>query len=304
MKTIVPAYYTAFRCIAGRCRHNCCIGWEIGIDDSTAAYYRSVSGEFGKRLQANIRTSQDGCSFCTDEHGRCAFLNGDGLCDIHLTLGEDALCQICTDHPRFRNLFSDREEIGLGLCCEEAAKLILTSDSDELTVWKDDGVPVPLWEDEAALLNTRETLFAIARDSSKTVCGREQALLTFAHACSLDGAQLYALFEPLERLEADWDDTLSLLPCAPDYEPPEELETAFSRLLVYFLYRHLPDALDDDRLSQRIALAVHSARVLRLLCAASGNTLEVLCDLARRYSAEVEYSEENPDVLLNAFDVV
>ena len=29
MLTVYPDYYPAFRCIAGACRHNCCIGWEI-----------------------------------------------------------------------------------------------------------------------------------------------------------------------------------------------------------------------------------------------------------------------------------
>ena len=39
---------------------------------------------------------------------------------------EHRLCQVCRDHPRFRSFFNDREELGLGLCCEAAARLILS----------------------------------------------------------------------------------------------------------------------------------------------------------------------------------
>ena len=35
------------------------------------------------------------------------------------------MAQICTDHPRYYEWFSDGREDGLGLCCEAAAELIL-----------------------------------------------------------------------------------------------------------------------------------------------------------------------------------
>ena len=301
MKTVVPAYYPAFRCIADRCRHSCCIGWEIDIDNTTVATYRTIGGELGERLQQHIVHTEDGCSFRLDEQERCPFLNQRGLCDIICECGEEALCQICADHPRFRNHFSDRTEIGLGLCCEEAARLILTSDSDALIVLDDDGSDTSLWEDEQHLLSTRNNCFAIAHDRSKGILARENALLAFADRQSLDGKQLYAILSPLERLEDNWNDTLTCLPSAPDEDPPRELSVAYERLLVYFLYRHLPDALDDGRLYERIAFAAHSAKALRLLCAAYGNAFDVLCDLARRYSAEIEYSDNNIDAMLDAF---
>ena len=48
MKRIAPNYYPAFRCIADQCRHNCCIGWEIDVDDDTLAYYQSIDGALGE----------------------------------------------------------------------------------------------------------------------------------------------------------------------------------------------------------------------------------------------------------------
>mgnify|MGYP006874698003 CR=1 FL=1 len=32
---VYPDYYKEFKCIAGECRHSCCIGWEIDIDEET-----------------------------------------------------------------------------------------------------------------------------------------------------------------------------------------------------------------------------------------------------------------------------
>ena len=30
---VYPDYYPEFRCSASACKHNCCIGWEIDIDE-------------------------------------------------------------------------------------------------------------------------------------------------------------------------------------------------------------------------------------------------------------------------------
>ena len=125
MLHIVPDYYKEFRSIAGACRHSCCIGWEIDIDADSAARYAAAGGELGCRLQKHIDFTADPPHFILGENERCPFLNSANLCDIYAQLGEQALCGICTDHPRFHNELPGRTETGLGLCCEEAARLIL-----------------------------------------------------------------------------------------------------------------------------------------------------------------------------------
>ena len=47
---VFPDYYKKFKCIASKCEHNCCIGWEIDIVGRTADYYKSVEGEFCRKL--------------------------------------------------------------------------------------------------------------------------------------------------------------------------------------------------------------------------------------------------------------
>ena len=43
----VPTYFNEFVCIGGACEDNCCIGWEVDIDDESLEVYNSVGGEFG-----------------------------------------------------------------------------------------------------------------------------------------------------------------------------------------------------------------------------------------------------------------
>jgi hypothetical protein len=129
-----------FKCIAGDCRHSCCTGWEIDIDEESLENYRRVEGELGKRLAENIILDGECACFRLDKDERCPFLNAYGLCDIYTELGEKALCQICTDHPRFYNEIADRLEMGVGLCCEAAAKLVLCQeDPFFFDVLEDDG---------------------------------------------------------------------------------------------------------------------------------------------------------------------
>ena len=123
MEEIFPNYYKKFKCIADRCKHSCCIGWEIDIDDDTKEYYESLEGDFAEKLRERIKGEPAHFTLCAD--GRCPFLNKEGLCDIIIELGEDSLCDICFLHPRFSNVYEDFIETGLGLCCEEAARLIL-----------------------------------------------------------------------------------------------------------------------------------------------------------------------------------
>lgn len=123
-----PSYYNKFKCIADRCKDNCCVGWEIDIDQESYNYYTSLRGEFSNKLKSNIITENGEHSFKLLANQRCAFLNKNNLCEIICNLGEDKLCQICSDHPRYINEYPNLTERGLGLSCEEACRIILTQD--------------------------------------------------------------------------------------------------------------------------------------------------------------------------------
>ena len=84
----MPDYCSEFKCIADKCRDNCCIGWEIDIDKKSEEYYLSCDGEFGNKLRNNIQKGKPGC-FILGEKERCPFLNKKNLCEIIINLGED-----------------------------------------------------------------------------------------------------------------------------------------------------------------------------------------------------------------------
>ena len=104
MQNAYPDYYPLFHCIADRCRHNCCIGWEIDVDEDSLAAYDQIGGEMGERLHKCIDRSGEMPHFILSEQERCPFLNGKNLCDLILYGGEGMLCQICTE-PALPQLF-------------------------------------------------------------------------------------------------------------------------------------------------------------------------------------------------------
>lgn len=300
MKEIKPDYYDAFQCTAGACRHTCCRGWEIDVDESTLAYYRAVPGALGERLRRAVAVDDDGTArFRLREDESCPFLNEKNLCDLIPALGEEHLCQICTDHPRFRNFFSERTEFGLGLCCEEAARLILTRMEKTRFIETGEGSLQP---QEEEIVHLRAKLIAQMQDRTLPIRARFDAVLAQAYGALpelTNGAWADVLFG-MERLDRGWEARLSALrrggaPLAPD-------PVAEEQLCVYFLYRHLAGAVYDGDLAGRAAFAVLSCKLIRDIWSAEGGGMENWLDIARAYSAEIEYSEENLCALLDIID--
>lgn len=310
MKLVYPDYYEKFTCIAHDCRHTCCAGWEIEIDPKTLNDYLSMDGEIGARLRENIVTDEDGnAQFRLAEGERCPFLNDRNLCELILTLGEDHLCQICTDHPRFRNFFSDRTEIGLGLCCEAAAKLIL-SQKERMHLCGEENET--LTQEESGLLSLRQALLDRMQERTECILQRWRKLLSriCAEPEYRSPAQWAEVLSGLERLDEAWEERLKDLALCPDFDLPflaePEFETAMEQLSCYFLYRHLAGALLDGDISARVCFCVFSAAVIgamfRKACERGEGTLEELAEIARQYSAEIEYSEENLCAILDSLD--
>ena len=42
MNTYFPDYYKNFKCIASLCRHTCCAGWEIDVDEDALKRFMAV----------------------------------------------------------------------------------------------------------------------------------------------------------------------------------------------------------------------------------------------------------------------
>ena len=262
LKTYAPSYYKDFHCTADKCRHTCCAGWDVDIDEQSLKRYKEMAGGFAGRLRQSIDFGKDPHFILTPD-GRCPLLNESGLCELILHEGEDALCQICRDHPRFRNFWTGRVEIGLGMACEEAARLILSQKEPlhleliEETEPADEELP----EDEQYLMQVREQLLEdAAADIESSFCFEE----TETQAELINNTS-----------EAPGNRT-----CA---EP-------LKRLAEYLIYRHIADALYDDRLEER---TVFIQRVFSELSErwTDGKT-ETLEEIVRSWSNEFEYDTD------------
>lgn len=286
---IKPDYYDDFKCIAAECQHNCCIGWEIDVDDATLEIYKSQTGELKERLENNI--SLEPCAhFVLQGDERCPFLNDKNLCDLILHGGEEMLCEICHEHPRFYNDIYDVTEKGLGLCCEAAAKLILTKETPLKLISSSNEMP------QNDFHKTRNDIFAILQNRKVPLGYRIEELLSLANTTSpINGTDWIEIYKSLERLDPKWDEYLNSAKNISE-EIPENLKIPAEQLICYFIYRHLSGGLEDLRFCERVRFAVLSLYVIMSLN--KSETVEEMLQIARMYSAEIEYSDENIDILL------
>ena len=303
MATFVPDYYSRFHCIADRCKHSCCIGWEIDIDPETLEKYRILPGNVGQFLRQSIDENEEGAHFRLSENERCPMLLEDGLCQLICTYGEESLCQICADHPRFRNFFPNRIEMGLGLCCEAAAELILSQTEKIQLICLEQTDETAPDDETTAFLSFRDQLIATAQNRSLPLKERMEKLLQ-AVSFPLPGCDFLPLYRSLEQLDSAWDHLLSSLPSLSFVPLPScssHLETPMEQFLVYLLFRHVAAAFEDEDIAGHTAFCVLSVCVLIALCRSKADcSLADMMNFARMYSSEIEYSQENMDVLLDA----
>ncbi len=252
-----PDFYDQFKCIASRCSDTCCVGWEIDIDEATQEVYRKVAGAFGERLRANI---EDG-HFKLLPHDRCPFLDKDNLCEVYQNLGEDALCDICTEHPRFVEVYGDIMERGLGLCCEEAARLLLEGEGPLTFTCEECDEPEDELDDDDRdvrdqVLGEREWMFETLADQGLPFAERLYKIFGYTGEnpfAPFESAN--AMFELLSKLESygpDWDAALERIKARIDSSEPIVDQGFFTenescRLLTYLIYRHYAKCLFEGR---------------------------------------------------------
>jgi lysine-N-methylase len=298
MKIYVPDYYSNFSCIADRCKHSCCIGWEIDIDDITMEKYKEI-----KDITDNIVTDENGVSsFKLCEGERCPFLNEKGLCRLILKYGEDILCDICADHPRYRNFYCDRTEMGLGLCCEAAAELIAGNEQKvKMVLLSDDGCEDISDDYETDLLEAKKLITEAMQNREIPYSDREKAVLPSLKAYSRK--EIYDILYPLERLSTEWDDMLSALLTEGEADI-HDYDVVKEQLAVYFIFRHLNGECYD--LDEVVCFSLFSVRAIMCIARAyygENPTISEISDTARMYSAEIEYSDCNIEEIIEKISV-
>ena len=206
MKLRKPDYYDRFKCIAGACKDSCCIGWEIDVDEERLEEYRNVTGELGERLKQCIDW-EEGHFILQGKEERCPFLNRENLCDLIIGLGEESLCEICREHPRYYEWYEGLTEVGVGLCCEEAARLVLECEEPVGFVVEELAEEPENTEDNEddaetleVLMNARETAYMILQNRERSIWERLERFLTYVEELQ-DGIEFGNLDEIEESAE-------------------------------------------------------------------------------------------------------
>ncbi len=292
MKLHAPKYYLDFACIADKCKHSCCIGWEIDVDEAARRKYSALRGGYGEEIKKSI------CGeiphFALREDDRCPHLDSRGLCKIICELGEGYLCDICREHPRFYNDTAHGREAGLGISCEEACRIIFSSDNyaEMIEIGEEDG-ETDLFFDAVA---EREKIYAILSDRNIPYAERLRKIAEKYDSApeKLSDDEWKELIGDLEYLDECHRELFSRYSSKP--ETPAEIEPELERALAYFIYRHASASENEEEFRAAVGFSLFCERLL-----ASIATKETVLDCARILSEEIEYSEDNTDAVKTEF---
>ncbi len=301
MKLYAPAYYPSFSCIADRCRHTCCVGWEIDVDADALKKYESLTDGYGASILQTI-DREESPHFRLLPGDRCPHLDERGLCRIITEMGESYLCHICREHPRFYNDTVRGREVGIGMACEEACRLILSSDDycSFVEIGELDGEIAEPGDFDA--VSHRTVIYEILADRSVPYEKRLEAI------SALYGVSLTALPDcewteelfSLEYLDASHRALFSVY--TSDLHTPPWAEKPLERALAHMIFRHCSDSEDRESFRASLGFCLLMERLLASLIRRRGaESTEEIGELARIVSEEVEYSEDNTEMLKSVF---
>jgi lysine-N-methylase len=320
-----PGFYDRFKCTASRCSDTCCIGWEIDVDKASQEAYRKVAGVFGDKLRANIEEGH----FKLLPHDRCPFLDQNNLCEIYKNLGEGALCDICREHPRFVEVYGDIMEKGLGLCCEEAARLLLEGEGPLQFITEECNEPEDeIDEDDREIRDQvfyeRESVFRILANTEKPFANKLYEAFGYTGLDHSDGnpfdpfnsvREMVELLAKTESFGPTWDETLARIKAsaatadagsAPLCDQGYFSENESLRLLAYLVYRHYAKSLFEGREQGKLKFALFFWNVVRFftreLAGSTANSAAAKINAIKILSRQLEYSEENMILVESALD--
>lgn len=283
MLSIFPKFYKNFLCKADKCKHSCCKGWEIDIDEETAGKYLAMTGELGAEIRQNIGKNEDSYFFKLTEDERCPFLQKNGLCKIILNIGEENICEICTMHPRFFTMLDDVELCGVGLSCEKTCELLLGDEKDL----------VFYIEDTEEELSFSEVLAVIGLNLPNEM--QEFSLAVNAENIN----KVLEIMAKTEPIDENWSKELSIMQDMDNVElkAKEYLENSdkniLNKLYQYILYRQLERLVDID-----IEALINYAQYSILFIILHTIISKELGESVRRWSEQIEYDTDNVDLIL------
>ena len=321
MKYEYPSVYETFLCIGGACPDTCCAGWEVDIDPDTYDYYMETEGEFGRRLRSHMTEDEDGdIYFPLTPEGRCPFLNRHDLCDIFSELGEESLCRVCTEYPRYYLPAGDYEQIDMSLSCMEVGRLFFSDPEPVRYLTQEDimdGDPLTgeevLRRDE--ILRRRDEMLAFIRKShSETADNRFAALLARFPALSPESDEdLLSVMDRLELIDDRWNDVM--IPIRTNLTAIQKHEREFlncagpefdrwtGKLISYFLFRYCLNVFSSGSWENEMRFIRRSLRFIRLMCIAREMGLLPRSSYGGRLSGQEQQERCNCFTLSDMIDI-
>lgn len=302
-KEYKPIYYQKFSCISSECKHSCCKLWEIDIDEYSLDNYENNYPEIFSSVLISEENDETEYRFKMDNRKSCVHLKENGLCSLICQYGEDIIPDNCFQHPRFVNEFPGRIEYGMGLCCEEVARLVLDLDFpfefiEEFNHDIHDICPEEDTETEKGQYEIFGLFDAERRklleDSYKENYDIGNFLLRY------DNNTVYNILTKCETLDENWNEYVSYLKENPA-ERITEYDELFRKLLRYYIYRFEYDMV-ADRMKTFASFALST--VYGIVSGMKRRNARVdkkqIFEICREFSAEIEYSTINPDIVFNA----
>lgn len=301
MKYFTFNYVKNFKCIASNCKHSCCKGWLIKIDKPHLNLYKKLS-QNDQRFNEEIFNG----NYFKLNNNSCPLLEENGLCYAIKNYGKKSISLTCKTHPRFINNFANRKETGLGLYCEEACRIILSSKRKmRLNLVKDNKKESPLTKNEKKVLAFRNKAIKIIQNRKIPFTERLNSLNLLADI-NLEKNSLSTwlkIFSKLEKLPIN-DFSFDKVPLTKDFPLIEETnQLAYEHILSYFIFRHLPRAIDNLDLRVRLSFCLLSFKIINHIFANEENkNLNTLIEICRFYTSTIETSDKNVFTLLNEIE--
>ena len=278
MINIDAEIYSEFTCKADKCKHSCCRGWEIDIDEDTLEYYKGLDSELGCEIRQNIDWGEEPFFKLTPDE-RCPFLKDSGLCKIIEELGEEGLCDICRLHPRFFESVNDHNLAGVGLSCEKAAELLFEKDSLNFMICE-----------SGKKISFEELLELIGIDVPQDYLSLAKVIPDHLEAAKIE--RILDIFYDTEPIDDNWKNEVAQLKESYKEQLDElaagEALMRFRVIYQYIIFRQL-ELVQEYGVPKIIEYAVRSIIFIMLYAGIFGDDPEAV----RRWSEQIEYNEDN-----------
>lgn len=313
MKYIYQDFYGAFGCLASECPDTCCKGWEIIIDDKSFAKYEKS----GDNITDKIKTDEDGDRVFVQKNGECPFLDENRLCRLITKYGEEILCDVCRQHPRFIEEYGEFTEISLSPSCPGVS--LILRDKDSLTQYAEKitdeqseySIDDPLLGRLSAL---RAEFFKSLKDESlrqavealiKNAVKLQEETDSVKYNYTEKKYDFIGMLSELEILTDEWRGLIKNLP----YEEPSELdgcEMYLKNLASYFAYRYILKAVNDGNVITKAEFIKFSLECIIYIAQRYDKSLpprDRLMHASRLYSKEIEHDEDNIEALYAMLEI-